>query len=155
VIVAASDLPEPRPALRAITVPDARGPLAAHKTLNYLPNVLALHQAEAADCHEALFVRDGLLVEATVSNLVGVVDGAPHTPSLDGTVLDGTARGALLEAGVIREGGLSSDLAGPLYCVNNVRGVEEVAELDGQLMNRDPELHELLKAALEEQARSR
>lgn len=152
VIVAASSLPEPRPLLRAITVPDARSPLAAHKTLNYLPNVLALYQAEAAGCDEALFSRDGLLIEATVSNLVGVVDGVPRTPHLDGTVLDGIARGALLEVGAVREGGLPSDFAGPLYCVNNIRGVEEVAELDGRRMDRNSELHELLQGELEGQA---
>ncbi|MGB3635558.1 MAG: aminotransferase class IV [Rubrobacteraceae bacterium] len=152
VIVAASGLPEPRPPLRTITVPDARGPLAAHKTLNYLPNVLALHQAEAAGCDEAVFERDGLLVEATVSNLVGVVDGVLCTPPLDGTVLGGVARRALLEADAVREGELPVDLPGPIYCVNNVRGIEEVAELDGRRMERDAELHGLLQKTLEDQA---
>lgn len=153
VIVTASGPPKPRSPLRTITVPDTRGPLAAHKTLNYLPNVLALHQAEVAGCNEALFARDGLVLEATVSNLVGVVEGVPRTPPLDGTVLAGVARRALLEAGAIREGGLTSDLAGPLYCVNNVRGVEEVAELGGRRLVRDPDRRELLKEALERQAR--
>ena len=150
VIVTASDPPRPRPPLRAITAPDPRGPLAAHKTLNYLPNVLALQQAEAAGCDEAVFVRDGWLLEATISNLVGVVDGVLLTPPLDGTILGGIARRALLESGAVREGWLPAVLAGPLYCVNNVRGVEEVAELDGRQMDRDPELHELLENALEE-----
>ena len=153
VIVAASDLPEQRPPLRAITVPDTRSPLAAHKTLNYLPNVLALHQAEAAGCDEAIFERNGLLVEATVSNLVGVVAGVPSTPPLDGTVLGGVARRALLEAGSIQEGELSMDFGGPLYCINNVRGVEEVVELDGRPLDLDAELFELLATTLEDQAR--
>lgn len=152
-IVTASEMPEPRPPLRTITVPDARGPLTAHKTLNYLPNVLALHQAEAAGCDEVLFARDGSLVEAAVSNVIGVVDGEVYTPPLDGAVLPGVARRALLEAEVIREGELPADGAGPLYCVNNVRGVEEIAELDGRPRGRDPELHELLQGALEDQAR--
>ncbi len=153
VIVTASDLPEPRPPLRAIPIPDARSPLAAQKTLNYLPNILALHQAEAAGCDEAVFERDGLLVEATVSNLVGVVDGTVYTPPLDGMVLGGMARRALLEAGAIREGELNSGLAGPLYCINNVRGIEEVAELDGRPLERDAELYKLLVVTLGDQAR--
>ena len=153
-IVTMSGLPEPRPPLRAITVPEVRGPLAAHKTLNYLPNVLGLaYQAEAAGCDEAVFEREGLLVETTVSNLMGVVEGELRTPPLDGTVLAGVARRALLEAGAVWEGELPSDLAGPLYCVNNVRGIEEVAELDGRRMGRNPELYELLTATLEDQAR--
>lgn len=153
VIFAASEPPPPRPALRAITVPDARGPLAAHKTLNYLPNVLALRQAEASGCDEALFARDGALVEATVSNLVGMMDGAFFTPPSGGTVLDGTARRALLEAGAIEEGELRVGFSGPLYCVNNVRGVEEVAELDATTIDLDPELHKHLSAILEDWAR--
>ena len=153
VIVTASGPPEPRPPLRAITAPDARGPLAAHKTLNYLPNVLALQQAEAAGCDEVLFARDGRLLEATVSNLVGAVEGVPRTPPLDGRTLGGVARRALLEAGAIREGELPSGLVGPLYCINNVRGIEEVAELDGRWIPRDPELRRLLEEALEHQAR--
>lgn len=152
VVVTASGLPEQRPPLRVITVPDARGPLAAYKTLNYLPNVLALYQAEAAGCDEALFARKGRLVEATISNLVGAVDGEVRTPPLDGMVLAGVARRALLEAGAVQEGELPTDLHGPLYCVNNVRGIEEVVELDGRRVGRDPELHELLQKSLEDQA---
>lgn len=154
VIVTAFELPEPRGPLRAITVPDTRGPLAAHKTLNYLPNVLALQQAEAAGCDEALFAKNGLLVEATVSNLVGVVDGASYTPPLDGTVLAGVARRALLEAGAVREGGLPIGRTGALYCVNNVRGIEEVIELDGRPIERDAGLHELLQKSLEDTAQN-
>ncbi|MGF1470989.1 MAG: aminotransferase class IV [Rubrobacteraceae bacterium] len=153
-LVTASGLPEPRPPLRAITVPDGRGPLAAHKTLNYLPNILALSQAEVAGCDEALFVRDGRLVEATISNLVGVVDGEPRTPPQDGTVLGGVARRALLQAGAIQEGELPSGRVEPLYCVNNVRGVEAVAELDGRTIGPDPGLHQRLDLTLETLSRA-
>lgn len=153
VVVTFSAPPEPRPPLRAITVPDARGALAAHKTLNYLPNVLALHEAEAAGCDEAVFVRGGLLLEATVSNLVGMAGGELRTPARDGAVLGGVARRALLETGVLREGELPQDSSGPLYCVNNVRGIEEVAVLDGRELDLDPELHKELQRTLEEQSR--
>jgi branched-subunit amino acid aminotransferase/4-amino-4-deoxychorismate lyase len=82
VVVSASRLPGPRPALRAISVPDDRGPLAAHKTLNYLPNIIALQRAEEAGCEEAVFAHGGLLLEATTSNLVGEVEGILLTPRL-------------------------------------------------------------------------
>lgn len=148
VIVAASSLPEARPALRAITVPDDRGPLAAHKTLNYLPNVLALRRAEAAGCDEALFVRDGALLEATVSNLVGLYEGRLLTPPLDGGVLDGVARRALLENGTVGEGAFPPSVPGPLYCINSVRGVEVVAELDGRRLVGETDSLRLLRDAL-------
>lgn len=153
VVVTASGPPEPRPPLRAVTVPDSRGPLAAHKTLNYLPNVLALREAEAAGRDEAIFARDGTLREATVSNLIGLHDGALLTPSLDGRTLPGVARRALLESGMVREGVLPIDFDGPLYCVNGVRGIEAVAELDGRPLVRDGAVKTSLEEALEERAR--
>lgn len=84
IVVSASELPGPRPPLRAISVPDDRGPLTAHKTLNYLPNILALKRSEEAGCEEAVFAHGGLLLEATTSNLVGEVGGSLLSPSLGG-----------------------------------------------------------------------
>ncbi len=137
--MSASPLPTPRPPLAAVSVPDGRGPLAAHKTLNYLPNILALARAEEAGCEEALFSRDGLLLEGTVSNLVGAVGDRLVTPPLSGSVLGGVAREVLLERGVVSEGPLPLETRGPLYCVNAVRGVEPVASLDGSALRREPE----------------
>lgn len=147
--VAASVLPAPRSPLRAATVPDERGALAGHKSLNYLPSVLALREARSRDCEEAIFVRGGALVEASVSNLVGLVDDRPITPAGDG-ILPGIARGVLLEAGAVVEGAIPADTRGPLYCVNAVRGVEAVGELDGRTLARDPETEARLTAALRE-----
>jgi branched-chain amino acid aminotransferase len=147
--VAASPLTAPRPPLRAATVPDERGALASHKSLNYLASVLALREARDGGCDEALFVRDGALVEATVSNLVGLVEGSPRTPAGDG-ILPGIARGVLLESGAVEEGELPADTPGPLYCVNSVRGVEAVGELDGRALTRDSVMEARLVAALRE-----
>lgn len=152
VIASASDPPAPRPPLRAITVPDTRGPFAAHKTLNYLPNVLALREAESAGCDEAIFLWAGHLIEGTVSNLVGFSGGELLTPPLDGKTLPGVVRRALLEAEIVREGDLHKDLDGPLYCVNSVRGIEAVVELDGRPIVRDEEVQHSLEEALEDQA---
>ncbi|MGB3680858.1 MAG: aminotransferase class IV [Rubrobacteraceae bacterium] len=152
VLVTASEAPAARPPLRAITIPDSRGPLAAHKTLNYLPNVLGLREAEAAGCDEALFAEDGTLLEGTVSNVVGFHAGGLLTPALDGKTLPGVARRAVLEAGLVREGTLPETLDGPLYCVNSVRGIEAVSELDGRKLYRDPEIQGALEEAFEDQA---
>lgn len=154
VVVSGSGLPGPRPPLRAIAVPDERGALAAHKTLNYLPNVLALGRAEEAGCEEAIFVRGGLLLEATVSNLIGEVEGRLLTPPLDGGVLGGVAREVLLEEGVIEEGDLPANASGPLYCVNGVRGVEPVAGLDGRSLRLDSLIRGFLDGVLDRRARS-
>ncbi|MDP8951945.1 MAG: aminotransferase class IV [Actinomycetota bacterium] len=152
-IVSASALPEPRPPLRVISVPDERGPLVAHKTLNYLPNILALRLAEEAGCEEAVFVQGGLLLEATVSNLIGEVEGRLLTPPLGGRVLGGVVREVLLEEGVVGEGELPADTWGPLYCTNAVRGVEPIAGLDGRPLRLDTEKQSLLEEALTRRAR--
>lgn len=148
VVVSASELPGPRPALRAISVPDDRGPLAAHKTLNYLPNIIALRRAEEAGCEEAVFARDGLLLEATTSNLVGEIGESLLSPSLGGRVLGGIAREVLLEEGAVREGDLPAHVSGPLYCLNSVRGIEPVVELDGRPLHSDAKIQSLLDGVL-------
>ena len=150
VVVSASPLPPARPPLAVVSVPDQRGPLAAHKTLNYLPSILALARAEEAGCEEAVFSRGGLLLEGTVCNLVGTAGGRLVTPPLSGTVLGGVAREVLLERGTAVEGPLPLGTNGPLYCVNAVRGAEPVASLDGRTLRRGPEAEDLLAEALEE-----
>lgn len=153
VFVSASGLPAVRSPLWVISVPDDRGALVAHKTLNYLPNVLAVARAEEAGCEEAVFVRGGLLLEAAVSNLVGEVEGRLLTPPLDGRVLGGVAREVLLEEGVVQEGELPADTSGPLYCVNAVRGVEPVAGLDGRALRLGSEGRGFLDGVLDRRAR--
>lgn len=153
VIVSASGLPGSRLTLRAISVPDDRGPLAAHKTLNYLPNIVALRRAEEAGCEEAVFAHDGLLLESTTSNLVGEIEGSLLTPPLGERVLGGVAREVLVEEGVVREGDLPADISGSLYCLNSVRGTEPVVELDGRPLRSDPNTRSLLDRVLARRSR--
>lgn len=147
-VVSASPLPVARPPLAAISILDERGPLAAHKTLNYLPSIIALAQAEEAGCEEAIYFRDGLLLEGTVSNLIGVSGDRLVTPPLSGSVLGGVTREVLLERGMVVEGPLPFETDGPLYCVNTVRGAELVASLDGRPLRREPAMENLLEGAL-------
>jgi branched-chain amino acid aminotransferase len=147
VVVSASGLPGPRPALRAISVPDDRGPLAARKTLNYLPNIIALRRAEEAGCEEAVFARGGLLLEATTSNLMAKVEGMLLTPPLGGRVL-GVTREVLLEEGAVQEGDLPAEVLEPLYWLNSVRGIEPVVELDGRPLRSDAKIRSLLEEVL-------
>ena len=146
--VSASQLPPPRAPLRAVTVPDERGALSRHKTLNYLPSVLALREAHQRGAEEAIFARDGLLAEASVSNLLGL-DGEELVTPAPG-VLPGVAREALLDSGVAGEGNVPADTRGPLYCVNSVRGVEAVSELDGRGLIQDSRVEARLVEALRE-----
>lgn len=148
ILVSASPLPPPRAPLRVLTVPDKRGALARHKSLNYLPSVLGLREAHQQGYDEAIFARDGLLREASVSNLVALDGDEFVTPAFG--VLPGVAREALLDSGVVGEGGVPADTQGPLYCVNSVRGVEPVSELDGRELARNSRTHEQLVETLRE-----
>ena len=73
-------------------------PVAGHKTTTYLPRLMALRDAHARGCAEALwFTTEHLLAEGSVSNAFVVKDAAVLTPGTDTPVLPGIARAAVLE----------------------------------------------------------
>ncbi|HWL92244.1 MAG TPA: aminotransferase class IV [Phycisphaerae bacterium] len=73
-------------------------PLAGHKTLAYLPRLIAIREAAAQQCQEALwFTTENMLAEGSVCNVFIVRDKEILTPPLDTPVLPGTTRNALIE----------------------------------------------------------
>lgn len=95
--VAASPL-EPHPdryfseGVAAITLSDTRWARCDIKSIALLPNVLANQQAHAAGAFEALFVRDGVVLEGSHSNLWGVFDGTLVTYPASNYILAGITR---------------------------------------------------------------
>jgi D-alanine transaminase len=83
--------------IRAILVPDQRWARCDIKSTALLPNVLANQQAVDAGAFEALFVRDGVLMEGSHSNVAAVVKGEVITPPLTNYILGGITRGVVLE----------------------------------------------------------
>jgi D-alanine transaminase len=89
---------EKPPALRrngadVITVQDFRWGRCDLKTVQLLPNVLAKQQAVAAGAFDAIFVApDGIVREATSSNVAIVKNGALITHPLMPTILPGITR---------------------------------------------------------------
>lgn len=81
----------------AITVPDTRWTRCDLKTISLLPNVLANQQAKEAGAFEALFVRDGVVLEGSLSNLFGVYDGTLVTYPKCNYILPGITRDYVLE----------------------------------------------------------
>lgn len=74
-------------------------PLAGHKTTCYWPRLIALREAHAGGCGEALWFTDqNLLAEGCVSNVFIVKGDVLKTPPLDTPVLPGIARGVILGA---------------------------------------------------------
>lgn len=106
VCVTAADLPPQPPELlaRGLSVmittftQSTTDPMAGHKTLNYLPRLLALRSAQKLACGEALwFTPQNYLAEGCISNVFIVKNGALATPPLSTPVLPGVSRAVVLE----------------------------------------------------------
>lgn len=81
----------------AISVPDTRWTRCDIKSIALLPNVLANQQAHQAGAFEALFIKDGVLIEGSHSNLFGVLDGTLMTYPSCNYILSGITRALVLE----------------------------------------------------------
>ncbi len=71
---------------------------AGHKTLGYMPRLLALRQAQQAGLVEALwFTTENLLAEGCLSNVFLVKGGTLRTPPVETPVLPGVTRATVIE----------------------------------------------------------
>jgi D-alanine transaminase len=82
--------------VKVILVPEVRWGRTNLKTVGLLPNVLAHQEALDRGAAEAIFVRDGFLMEGTHSNFFAVISGEVITPPLSNHLLDGITRKAVL-----------------------------------------------------------
>jgi D-alanine transaminase len=81
----------------AITVADQRWARPEIKTTQLLPNVLAAQAAVDAGATDAIFVRDGMALEAPSANLFAVFGGILTTPPASNYILHGITRSFVLE----------------------------------------------------------
>lgn len=79
-----------------ITMEDFRWGRCDIKSINLLPNVLARQRAKEAGAFEAVFVRDGTVTEAAVSNVMAVKAGALITAPECERILAGVTRAVVL-----------------------------------------------------------
>jgi D-alanine transaminase len=85
------------PGVAAVTVPDNRWARCDLKVIALLPNVLANQAAKAQGAFEALFIKDGVLIEGSHSNLFGVIDGELRTYPESNYILPGITRRLVLD----------------------------------------------------------
>lgn len=83
--------------IRAVTVPDIRWARCDMKTTALTANVLANQQAVENKASEAIFVRDGVLMEGTHSNFMAVFDNTVFTAPLSNYILGGITRKTVLD----------------------------------------------------------
>ena len=88
-----------------VTVPDLRWGRCDIKSISLLANVLAKQQARDAGAFEAVFVRDGFVLEGATSNIMIIDDGGLVTPPEGPLLLSGVTRHLALQ--LAREAGIS------------------------------------------------
>lgn len=127
----------------AVSVPDTRWARCDIKSIALLPNVLANQTAHENDAFEALFVKDGVLIEGSHSNLFGVVDGTLVTYPSCNYILTGITRNVVLD--IAREldipaceGPITADrfdAIEELFLSGTTTEVMPVTRLDGRPVN--------------------
>jgi len=83
--------------VEAVTMEDLRWGRCDIKSLNLLPNVMGRQRAKEAGAFEAIFVRNGLVTEGSVSNVMVVRDGRLSTAPEGPTILSGVTRKLVLD----------------------------------------------------------
>lgn len=124
----------------AVTVPDTRWTRCDIKSIALLPNVLANQVAHDQDAFEALFVKDGVVIEGSHSNLFGVLDGTLITYPSCNYILSGISREVVLQLAralsiPVREGGIPCERvydAEELFLSGTTTEVMPVTTVDGR-----------------------
>jgi D-alanine transaminase len=123
-----------------ITLPDLRWSRCDIKSVNLLPNVLAAQRAAEAGAFEAILLRDGVVTEATRSNVLVVIAGVVHTHPTGPFILPGVTREVVLElasaAGIpVRETAVRADelfVADEILLTGTTADVMPVVAVDGR-----------------------
>jgi aminodeoxychorismate lyase len=122
-------------------------PASRLKTLAYLDNVLARREARGLGADEAVMLNTaGQVACAAAANLFWVSEGRLCTPALDCGVLDGIARGQILdlartmevEAFEARTGAEALAKAEAIFLTNSLIGVRAVGRLGDQEWSAHP-----------------
>jgi D-alanine transaminase len=86
-----------RAGVSACTREDLRWGRCDIKSVNLLANVLAREEAKKAGVFETIFVREGLVMEGAVSNVMAIQEGVVMTAPESSRILSGVTRNAVLE----------------------------------------------------------
>lgn len=139
-------------------VSDVRWSRCDIKVTSLIPNAMAQQHAVERGGHEALFVRDGVVLEGTHSNLFAVLDGEVRTAPLTNYVLPGVTRQIALELCAAtgtpaREAPIfASDLprADELFVASTTLELSPVNSVDGRPMPQPRPVTRKLMAAFRE-----
>lgn len=110
IVISIREMPALDPMLRrtgvvVVTMEDLRWGRCDIKSINLLPNVLARQRASEAGAFEAILVRQGMVTEGSVSNVMIVQEGRLVTPPEGTHILSGVTRRLVVD--LARKGGIS------------------------------------------------
>jgi branched-subunit amino acid aminotransferase/4-amino-4-deoxychorismate lyase len=131
--------------IRVVVAGDVHQPYP-HKTTRRAQFGLALANARRSGASDALLVTaNGFVAEGTTWNLFWWENGSLCTPAADLGILPGLGRTRIMEMTDVKEERVSvAALAGhSLFIANAVRGIVEIAVLEGASVPRDPRTAEL------------
>lgn len=128
-----------------ITVPDDRWAKVWIKTIGLLPNVLAKEKAHKMGVFDAVFVRDGMVTEATSANILIVRQGVLQTAPVTNYILPGITREVVLE--IARDQGIPTLLepfsvedmyaADEVFLTGTTTEVLPVTRVDGHMIGKE------------------
>ena len=131
---------DPVKGVAVITVPDTRWARCDIKTVGLLSNCLANQEAQEAGAHEAIFVRDGVVLEGTATSFFAVFDGVVRTAPKSNYILPGITRAFVLE--LCARNGISAReepiflhellQADEMFLVGTTTEIVPIVKLDGQ-----------------------
>lgn len=142
---------------------DAKNPIYAVKSVNYLEAILARRFAESVGADDVLFFNhQGYALESSVANVFALVDGVLQTPALNVGILPGVIRARIIALAqahglMVLQHPIDKALlmrAESLFVCNALLGIQAVQSLDGHLYHLKSEIQALLAGMLQKDATS-
>ena len=128
-------------------------PSSRHKTLSYIDQIAARHEARGLGADEAIQLNTaGNLACAAAGNLIFILDGRALTPKVTDGALPGTVRAELLARALIAEATITPDDAARATAVaitNATFGVRSASAWNGRALDAAHPLVAKLRAAIE------
>lgn len=112
--------------VKCVTMADDRGHHCDILSLNQLNNMMARAEAQKKGCYDAIFIKDGLLTEASHSNVCIVKAGVIWTPATNEFMTRGITRSLVLSRVAPTAGVTSIDDAADPVRLEDVMNAEEV-----------------------------
>ncbi|MCK6418707.1 MAG: aminotransferase class IV [Alphaproteobacteria bacterium] len=140
IVMSVSPLPDSFPPIHAVIARTVRrnegSPLSRIKSCNYGDNILALREAEAQGCNDAVMLNNaGYVAGMTTANIYIQQGDRLLTPPLADGALAGIIRQKLIAAGHAVEARISLEMLAQAMHItlsNSLRGLQAVVSLDGK-----------------------